>query len=97
MGWRDLAGPCKRYSGTTSGSLVIPKGASIIYLEFSGGTVSGFPDGQGSTITITSPTTGPFLYIPEHVQGFDAATLTFNSTTQWFAEVYIPATEGQLS
>lgn len=96
MGWRDLAGPTKRYAGTTSGSVAIPKGASVIYLEFSGGTVTGFPDGQGGTLTLTSPTTGPFTYIPMHVQNLDAATVTFSSTTQWFMELYIPAAEGQL-
>ncbi len=99
MGWRDLAGPTKRYAGTT-GSVVVPKGASIVYLEFSGGTVTGFPDGNGGTITLTSPTTGPFTYIPMHANGHDGdggVTVTFSATTQYFMEVYIPAAEGQLS
>lgn len=97
MSWHGLAGPTKRYSGSTSGSVAVPKGASVVYLEFTGGTVTGFPDGQGGTITITSPTTGPFVYIPAHVQGLDGGvTMTFSSTTQWFLELYIPAAEGQL-
>lgn len=97
MGWRDLAGPCKRYAGTTSGSVAVPKGASVVYLQFSGGSVTGFPDEQGGTITITSPSTGPFTYAPYHAQNMDGgATITFSSTTQWFLELYIPAAEGQL-
>lgn len=97
MGWRDLAGPCKRYAGSTSGTVVVPKGASIVYLEFSGGTVSGFPDEQGGTITITSPTSAAFIYAPYHAQGFDGgATITFSSTVQWFLELYAADASVQL-
>ena len=98
MGWRDLAGNTKRYAGST-GTVVVPKGASIVYLQFSGGTVTGFPDGSGGTITITSPASnyGNFTYIPMHVQGTDGGgTITFSGTTQYFLELYIPAAEGSL-
>lgn len=86
--WQGIGGPLKFFSGT-SGVVHIPKGAHILHLIFQGGSVAGFPDGQGANVTITSPSNGPFIYRPMH-EGIIAPAaydLNFGGTTMYFVEV----------
>ncbi len=89
--WYEITKPVKRYSGTTSGTVTVPRGASIIHLQFTGGTCSGFPDGQGGTITLTAAAGSGTQFVPNYIYPEpNGATLTFSSTTTWWVDIMSP-------
>ena len=95
--WHELTWPMKRFTGV-SGTVTLPAGSIIIYMQFTGGTCQGFPDGQGAGLTITAAAGSGFSYAPIHLGsktlpngGTGAATvLTFAGTSMYFVEAINP-------
>jgi hypothetical protein len=88
--WQEITGPVKRFAGTT-GTVTVPKGASILHIVFAGGSCAGFPDGQGGVITITGTSGSGFDYDPDYVSPIPSgATLTFSGTSTYFVDVMSP-------
>lgn len=91
--------PIKGYSGV-SGTVHVPKGCVLLYLTATGnGTIQGFPDGQGGSLTITIPNTSQwFLYDSPSMQmvlnpgpSSSVWDIVFTGTTAYYFEVTNPA------
>lgn len=93
--WTELNANIKRFTGT-SGTVTLPKGASIIKIlahATSAGSVA-FTDGVGGTVTVVLPASSQwFEYSPQHlacVAGQTEGPLTaiFTSTDSYLLEAY---------
>lgn len=90
--WQEITGPLKRFSGA-SGAVPVRKGWIILNLQAgtsTGGTVDGFPDGQGGLITLILPSGSNGINIDPKHEGIvvkSDGNITFNGTTTYYMEV----------